>query len=134
MRYLGHAWASPNTLLGISLGLASMTPPHREAGAINFYMTSGPVYRVCCALRIAAFTLGDCVLYAVPPTPNLRVHEGRHIAQYHALGPFFLPAYYMLLAYFGYEEHPLEVDARHHEHLVCGSIGPSQLRPGSLPG
>ncbi|MGI8905660.1 MAG: hypothetical protein ACR2IE_04120 [Candidatus Sumerlaeaceae bacterium] len=124
----GSVWTLPNTLLGVVLGLLNGTIPQFEAGAVNFYMRRGMVGLVCNKLGISAFTVGDCVLYSADPTPNLRVHEGRHIAQYHALGLLFLPAYFLLLAFFGYEEHPLEQDARLHERTVCGCEGPSRLR------
>lgn len=122
-------WTLPNTLLGIALGLMNASLPRLEDGVLNIYLRrSGVVRTVCGRIGISAFTMGDCVVYMVQPTPNLRVHEGRHIAQYHALGPLFLPVYFLLLMFFGYEEHPLEQDARQHERTVCGSEGPSKLR------
>jgi len=132
-RLLGMIWASPNTLLGLCVGFANPALPRFEAGCINFYLQAGVSFMILSRMRISAITIGDCVLYMVPPTRNLRVHEGRHIAQYHALGPLFLPCYFLLLAYFGYEEHPLETDARQHEFAVCGSLGPSGLRECGEP-
>jgi hypothetical protein len=124
----GALWTSPNTLIGAVLGILNGTIPRVERGVVNFYMRGGVVRAICERLGISAFTLGDCVLWASAPTENLHVHEGRHIAQYRALGPLFLPAYFLLLAYFGYEEHPLEQDARMYERLICGGEGPSKLR------
>lgn len=123
----GALWTLPNTLLGMVLGLLNGTIPRLEFGAVNFYMRSGVVRWVCERLGISAFTVGDCILYLREPTHNLRVHEGRHIAQYHALGPLFLPAYFLLLTCFGYQDHPLEQDARLHERTICGKEGDSRL-------
>lgn len=130
---LGGLWALPYTLLGMLLGASSSCRPQRSHGALNYYVRKGPVRLVCDRLGIAAFTLGDCVLYVVEPTNNLRVHEGRHIAQYRALGPFFLPLYYLLLMIYGYANHPLEKDARDHERRICGSCGPSKLMGPDKP-
>jgi hypothetical protein len=124
----GSVWTLPNTLLGIALGMLNLSLPRLEAGVLNIYLRRGIVRAVCERIGISAFAMGDCVLYLVTPTENLRVHEGRHIAQYHALGPLFLPVYFLLMAFFGYEWHPLEQDARLHERTICGSEGPSRLR------
>lgn len=124
---LGAIWTSPNTLLGLLLGFVSGAWPKANHRALNFYIRHGPVRWVCDYLGISAFTLGDCVLYLVPPTDHLRVHEGRHIQQYRALGPFFLPVYFVLLAAFGYPDHPLERDARDKERELLGCHGPSKL-------
>lgn len=86
--------------------------PAREGGILEFRIRGGPVLWICARLNISAFTLGECVLYRVPPTPAVRVHERRHVTQYRMLGPFFLPVYFVLLAAFGYWNHPLERDAR----------------------
>jgi len=116
LRLCGSIWASPNTLLGFILGVANATQPRwHPAGVIEFHMDSGPAKLVCKKMGISAFTLGDCVLYAVAPTPNLRLHEFRHCLQYRVLGPFFLPMYYVFMATHGYWRNPLEVDARHWE-------------------
>jgi hypothetical protein len=131
---VGAIWTLPNTMVGVVLGIVNGTIPRLGWGAVNFYMMRGPVQFVCERLGISAFTLGDCVLYASAPTENLHVHEARHIAQYHALGPLFLPAYFLMLAYFGYDEHPLEQDARLHERLVCGMEGASKLRKSAIRG
>jgi hypothetical protein len=126
--YFGAVWTLPNTCLGVLLGLLNGTIPRFESRTVNFYMGRGIVCQICDRLGISAFTLGDCVLYCVEPTRNLRVHESRHITQCRVFGPLFLPTYFLLLALRGYEKHPLERDARQHEQAVCGSEGPSRLR------
>lgn len=94
---------------------------------IEIRLDYGPALRVCQALGISAFTLGDCVIYAVPPCRNLRFHEKRHVFQYWLLGPFFLPAYYLGMAIWGYQNHPLEKDAHAYEARHCGCTYPSKV-------
>lgn len=49
--------------------------------------------------------------------PRLLSHEFRHVYQYEVLGSVasFLPVYLQQIAQFGYNDAPLEVDARAHE-------------------
>ncbi len=51
---------------------------------------------------------------------NLLAHEQKHWAQYQKLG---LLSYYGLYAYqyvkFGYDKHPMEIEARQNEDLYC---------------
>jgi hypothetical protein len=129
LRWLGHAWASPNTLLGVFLGLLGSAKWQRVEHTVEVLLKSGPVLGTCRRLGISAFTLGDCVLYATEPCENLRVHEGQHSRQYWLLGPFFLPSYFALLALKGYWDHPLERDARRREQEKCGCLYGGQLAP-----
>ncbi len=111
--WAGRLWASPNTLLGIAIGLLNANLPRRhEDRTIDIFLTRGLVHSICELLGIHAFTVGDCVLWRLPPTPYLRLHEERHVLQYHVLGPFFLPLYFGLLLTCGYWNHPFEKDAR----------------------
>ncbi len=106
-------WNLPNTAAGLVLGFAAGGGmPVRVGDTLEFRIHRGPVRWVCAGLNIAAFTVGDCVLYRLPPTAAVRVHERRHVTQYRVLGPLFLPVYFVLLAAFGYWNHPLERDAR----------------------
>lgn len=122
LRISGRVWASPNTFLGLLLGGMGRAQLQHYHGTIEILLESGPVFRTCRRIGISAFTLGDCVLYMVPPSRNLRVHEGRHSQQYWILGPFFLPVYFGLMAVYGYHKHPLEMDARACEFNVCGCL------------
>lgn len=122
LRPLGHIWAFPNTFIGLLLGMVGKNHWQMHQRTIEILLKSGPVLHVCRHLRISAFTLGDCVLYAAEPCENLRQHEGRHTTQYWLLGPFFLPLYFTLLALRGYQNHPLEKDARHWEQKKCGCL------------
>ena len=115
IKLLQFLWNLPNTALGVVLGIGvGWTLPRRDGDTIAFLLRRGPVSATCRWLGISAFTLGDCVLYRVAPTPALRAHERRHVTQYRRFGPFFLPVYFALLAGYGYNGHPLEVDARNH--------------------
>jgi hypothetical protein len=120
-------WNLPNTLLGLLIGSLNFTFPDYSHGAVNFYMKRGPVPAICNFLKISAFTVGECVLYAVPPNPNLRTHEFRHVLQYRVLGPFFLPVYFVLLGLYGYVRHPLERDARNFELIRTGKLYQGKL-------
>lgn len=54
-------------------------------------------------------------------TNRLISHECRHVAQYESAGSIasFLPVYLQQIAIFGYQQAPLEVDARAHERDVA---------------
>ena len=131
LKLAGYIWNSPNTVLGLMLGLLNPARPHRVDGTFEFYLARGIVRSVCKTLGISGITIGDCILYMVAPDKNIRVHERRHVAQFRLLGPFFLPVYFALLAAYGYRDHPLERDARRHEALVCGCLYPSRLLQGN---
>lgn len=131
--WAGRAWALPNTLLGMMIGLAGRNRWVWQAGTLEVRLGRGPVLGVCRRLGISAFTLGDCVVYAVEPCRNLRAHEGRHSWQYYWLGPLFLPVYFGLLGIYGYWNHPLERDARKWEERVCGCLYVGGVAGGREP-
>jgi hypothetical protein len=65
-----------------------------------------------------AITLGHVILARSPRSlAALRAHERRHVRQYERLGPFFLPAYFLIGAVIWlrggrpYLDHPLERQA-----------------------
>ena len=126
--WVGRAWALPYTTLGLLLGLTGKNKFEIVNRVIEIHIKNGPVFWIGNNLGISAFTLGDCVLYLVPPCPNLRFHEGRHIQQYWVLGPMFLSVYYIGLALWGYWNHPLEKDAREHELRHCGCLYDGRIR------
>lgn len=129
LKTLAFLWNATNTVPGLVIGLLNPTCPKWHDETFEFHMNRGLVSAICKRLGISAFTLGDCILYSVPPQRNLRVHERRHVAQYRLFGPFFLPVYFLLLLFFGYYRHPLERDARRHEKRVCGDLYSSRLAP-----
>ena len=66
----------------------------------------------------AGLTLGYAVLIRKGfDSTRLRSHEYRHVRQYEAAGSIraFLDLYFRQILAFGYEDAPLEVDARRHE-------------------
>lgn len=103
---LGHVWTSPNSALGLAIGLAGMpfgARPYLAEGAVafrNFPRATG-------ALVLGGVILhSDTRLDAMVPTyaarcgrapatecVRLGAHEHAHLLQYLALGPLFLPLY-----------------------------------------
>lgn len=108
-------WTLPGGLLSLVVALVVMAiekPLH--LGGLEF-LCDGPIGSRLRARGWAAFTFGWCRFYWMPPDRALREHEGRHIQQHLAMSVFMFPAYLACLVYFGYESHPMEVDARAHE-------------------
>lgn len=68
--------------------------------------------------NMVGLTLGHAVIVVQGhDTRRLLTHEFRHVHQYEVAGSIatFLPTYLQQIAAFGYEQAPLEVDARQHE-------------------
>ncbi|MEX3969755.1 hypothetical protein [Paraburkholderia caribensis] len=68
--------------------------------------------------NMVGLTLGHAVIVVQGhDTRRLMTHEFRHMRQYEVAGSIasFLPTYLQQIAVFGYEQAPLEVDARQHE-------------------
>ncbi len=66
----------------------------------------------------AGLTLGYGIyILAGKNSDQLLSHESRHVYQYETFGSIrgFMPIYLQQIAQFGYEDAPLEVDARQHE-------------------
>lgn len=99
-RLLRYAWAGPNTLLGLALGLL-MIVLGAEARAVRGVLeisggALGSLFRapaVRCPFH--AVTLGHVVLGTDRATLDAaRAHERVHVRQYERWGPLFLPAYF----------------------------------------
>lgn len=98
-RLAGYLWASPNTAIGLALGLLALLLGARARivqGAIEFSggrlgaLVASP--RLGCPFR--AITFGHAILGADAATLDCaRRHEQVHVRQYERWGPFFLPAY-----------------------------------------
>ena len=90
-RIAAYAWASPNTVLGLALGLAVLPCGGRMRivrGVAEF--SAGVPLRV----RFDAITFGHVIIGVSPgKLAAAREHEHVHVRQYEAWGPFFLPAY-----------------------------------------
>jgi hypothetical protein len=93
-RAAAYLWASPNTLLGIVIGIALAGRCRVVDGVVEFH---GPfLARNLNRLWVpaAAITLGHCVLAQSADCLNhTRAHERVHVRQYERWGPFFIPAY-----------------------------------------
>ncbi len=98
-KLIAYAWAAPNTLLGILLGLVMIVfggRVHFMDGAAEFhggwvgnFFATRP--RPFC---FGAITVGHVILGTCHNELNaLRAHEHVHVRQYERWGVFFLPAY-----------------------------------------
>jgi hypothetical protein len=96
---LRYVWASPNSLLGLSLGILMLVLGAEtrivngvleiSGGALGWFFRA-PV--VGCPFH--AITLGHVVLGTDRITLDFaRPHERVHVRQYEQWGPLFLPAY-----------------------------------------
>lgn len=90
-RIAAYAWASPNTLLGLVVGLAVLACGGKVRivrGVAEF--SAGVPVRV----RFHAITFGHVILgVSEAELAAARSHEHVHVRQYEAWGPFFLFAY-----------------------------------------
>jgi hypothetical protein len=121
----GYVWASPNTVLGLLLGLLSFQVPRRAHGLVVF---DGPPRGFTWALgrfRRSAITFGHVVLSGRPLAGSLLAHELHHVWQYQRLGPLYIPLYLVVWAVTGYRRHPFEMAAR----LAEREGSPSPPRP-----
>jgi hypothetical protein len=105
---LGIAWSLPNTLLGLTIGIAAMAFgarahwSRREFAIVFNAMPWGPGGALTLGntiLHTGASLDAPCVTYAhraglaIEPAIVLADHERAHVFQYMALGPLFLPLY-----------------------------------------
>ncbi|MEM9415212.1 MAG: hypothetical protein AAGA29_07030 [Planctomycetota bacterium] len=121
---LQYVWASPNTLLGLSLALLARATGggwqahtgviEAHGGAVRWLLRHAPF--VCGGA--AAITFGHVVLAQHPhELERTRVHERVHVAQYARWGPLFLLAYFAAGAWQclrgkdPYRDNPFEVPA-----------------------
>ena len=100
----GILWASPWTMVGLSLGTFALLrggKVQRTGRVIEFH---GPL--LAWLLRIvpirggaSAMTLGHVVIAAdATQLARTRAHERVHVGQYERWGLFFVPAYFLLAA------------------------------------
>ena len=112
LRVLAYVWTSPNTLLGLLLGLLAFQRPRRTEGILVF---DSHVRGSTWALRLfrrSAITYGHVVLSSRPVAGSLLVHELHHVGQYERLGPLYIPLYVLIWLFTGYRGHPFEEAAR----------------------
>jgi hypothetical protein len=109
---LAYAWASPMTLAGLLVGLASGARPEVRDGVLLFAEARGPAGAILRARGFAATALGHVVVATRRPTDELMAHELVHVRQAERLGAVFAPVYGLLYLAYGYARHPMERAAR----------------------
>lgn len=112
LRVLAYVWASPNTLLGLLLGLLSFQRPRRGHGILVYDARPRGFIWVLSKLKRAAITFGHVVLSNPRLEGGLLKHELHHVWQYERLGPLYIPIYVLVWVFTGYKRHPFEMAAR----------------------
>ena len=110
--WLGFVWTSPNTLIGLVLGLGTFQRPRLAHGAIIFDRAPRGLTALMLRANRVAMTVGFVILSAQPVTGPLLAHEQHHIRQYEVWGPLFIPVYLVLAIGYGYRRHPMEIRAQ----------------------
>jgi hypothetical protein len=106
--WLGFAWTSPNTLIGLLLGAFTFQLPRLEGGLILFDRVPRGLTWLMPRLGRSAMTVGFVILSSVRLEGRLLAHERHHVHQYMRWGPLFIPVYFLLAIPFGYRRHPME--------------------------
>jgi hypothetical protein len=109
---LAYVWASPNTLIGLLLGLLAFQPARTSDGILVFDSRVRGTTWALRKLRRSAITYGHVVLANRKVEGRLLVHELHHVRQYERLGPFYIPLYVLIWVFTGYRSHPFERAAR----------------------
>ncbi len=124
--WLGFIWTSPNTLIGLILGLLTFRRPRRSDGALIFdAQPPRGLAALMPHINRAAMTVGFVIISAAPVTGRLLSHEQHHIRQFCAWGPLFIPVYFLLAIPFGYRRHPMEIRAQ----IAAGERAPKRPDP-----
>lgn len=111
--WLGFIWTSPNTLIGLILGLCTFRVPRLADGALIFdRLPPRGLAALMPHANRAAMTVGFVIISSRPVEGRLLMHERHHIRQYRAWGPLFLPVYFLLAIPYGYRRHPMEISAQ----------------------
>ena len=98
-RMVAYAWAAPNTLLGLAVGLVMLCLGGQLrliAGVAEFHggWLGRIVARAPKSVGFGAMTLGHAIVGIDQSTLRvLRAHEHAHVRQYEQWGLFFLPVY-----------------------------------------
>jgi hypothetical protein len=108
---IGLLWSLPNSLIGLSFALLSLTLPRPRDGLLVAESNRGLASVFLTHRGFGAITFGRVVISTVPITPRLLLHESHHTRQYEVLGVFFIPIYLFLQARHGYAANPLEREA-----------------------
>ena len=123
IRSLLVIWASPNTLLGLALGVLALLTGGKmqiERGCVEVYggFVQWALQHMLGSRGAAAMTLGHSILGQTQNTLAIaRDHEHVHVRQYERWGPLFLPAYLGCSAALwfrgknAYLDNPFEIEA-----------------------
>lgn len=99
-RIAAYVWTSPNSALGLAIGIILLSFGARGRlvrGVVE--VSGGLIGRLLQSRRVAfpyhAVTLGHVILATDSSAADAcRAHEHVHVRQYERWGPFFLPAYF----------------------------------------
>ncbi len=111
LTWLGAAWSSPNTLVGLAFALLSAARPRRRGGLLVAESNRGLARLFLTRRGFGAITFGRVVVSAEPLTERVLRHEEHHARQYDVLGLFFIPLYLWYQARDGYARNPFEREA-----------------------
>lgn len=87
-------WAAPGSLVGLILGLASLTRPRWDEGTLVFEGGRG-FARLHRRLGYTAITMGQVIVANEPLRGALRAHERAHVRQWTTGGPIFAALYHL---------------------------------------
>ena len=99
LRPLAYLWASPNTALGLLIGIIGLAGGARVSVVCGNIEFCGGWLRYAgtwsfISHRMSAITLGHVILdVSQEVLAELRDHENAHVRQYERWGPLFVPAY-----------------------------------------
>ena len=118
-RWVVRLWASPNTLIGLALGLL-LVPFGARLRIVNGVIEIAALrHAPRCRWPFAAITFGHVILGThAQELQRLRAHERVHVRQCERWGPLFLPAYALagvwqwMRGRRAYWDNPFEVEAR----------------------
>lgn len=117
-RLAGYLWASPNTILGIAIGLLLGGRFRRVDGVLEVHGKHVASALARMFVPALALTMGHVVFGRDAEALHItRRHERVHVRQYMYWGPFFLPAYLGASLWLyatgrdGYRCNPFEVQA-----------------------
>lgn len=127
LRLIGMFWSSPNSLLGLCIGLFGLCTGGRarrfgptlefDGGAIRWLLRKTPI-------QAGAMTLGHVIIGQQSEVlDRVRLHEWVHVRQYERWGPLFIPAYLLCSLWMRlsgkhfYRDNPFEVEAFESDRL-----------------
>jgi hypothetical protein len=89
LRYLGHLWSLPNTLVGLLFGIGGRYVWQAEHRV--FFVQGGWMVRIFSSFGFAGMCVGDVVLFRHPLPEWILRHELVHAVQARILGVLYLP-------------------------------------------